>query len=203
MPDVAKAVRSELLPEVGKILTDEMCRQVEGRVMAALGAVVSTPQDSPNPYHRAQMQAETEIDDANSRFFGNCLPNPSALGIDFAAEQRAEQEYQANLQKESNSGLIDVGFVKRQTRESPQVHAFFAYETVGAAIPHCGTVTKSDDPVLMQAIADAVDRGEAVIADVVENPDGTTSGTLEFVKTTADPKNAFDADEPKPLVAGN
>lgn len=45
----------------------------------------------------------------------------------------------------------------------PFALSFFAYETIGATIPHTGTVVKTDDPALMDAIAKGEAEGRVVI----------------------------------------
>lgn len=58
-------------------------------------------------------------------------------------------------------------------REPGQMIEFFAYETIGAAVPHAGSVVKADDPELMKALGDAIAAGRVVMdGDTIVSGDG-------------------------------
>jgi hypothetical protein len=94
-------------------------------------------------------------------------------------------------------------------RPDGPVYAFSAFETIGAAIPHAGTVVKTDDPELMKALGDAIEAGRVVM-------DGNTIVSIDGVPTTSDadffrrrimdglgiPKTAFEDDVKPDAVVG-
>lgn len=50
---------------------------------------------------------------------------------------------------------------------------FFAYETVGATIPHTESVLQTDDPALMKALGEAIESGRVVMdGDTIVSIDG-------------------------------
>lgn len=79
-------------------------------------------------------------------------------------------------------------------RPDAPVYAFAAFETIGAAIPHTGTVVKTDDPELMAALGDAIDQGRVVM-------DGDTIVSIDGVPTF-DPDKLSDADKEAVLKNG-
>lgn len=58
-------------------------------------------------------------------------------------------------------------------RDNEYLVSFYAYETVGAAIPHCGAAAKTEDPDLMQALGDGIESGRVVMdGDSIVSVDG-------------------------------
>jgi len=79
-----------------------------------------------------------------------------------------QAELQAKLQEEMEQ---TTQYVKRESF----IQEFFAYETLGATIPHTGTMVKTDDPELMEALHKAEQEGRVVYdkdGSIIEIKDG-------------------------------
>lgn len=124
------------------------------------------------------------------------LPGPkkyiNEFGLDWKREAeraRREQEFYAEQAALSAKHTVPVTdeekekwgqFIERNVDVKGQMVEFFAYEQIGATIPHVGTVAKTSDPELMKALGDGIESGRVVMdGDTVVSIDGKPVETLD------------------------
>lgn len=86
------------------------------------------------------------------------------------------------------AGAVTIEDTTQYVKRDSFIMEFFAYETIGATIPHACSMIQTDDPALMQAIAEAEAQGRVVI---------DAHGGLTFVDP--DPDKDDDPDD-TPLI---
>lgn len=160
---VLPTVPNDLISDDCGHITPGMMEEIRKQFMGGFHVphYVGTPKSEPNP-----LEEEWKA-----------LTNP-ALGVPHEARVPTDEEVAAQVNAYTAQKMIDDGGYERimppvtvleettmYVKRESFVMEFFASETIGATIPHFGSMVKTDDPAFMSAIAEAEKDGRITIDD--------------------------------------